>query len=123
MTAIITFESVNKKIEKYLNDDKYPIIFKRSLVCWYAELSERNFDIMMRIAELLNSIPYEAYEEEFDVPDDMMIEIKSLGLEIYNRGGFQALQGCYYIMVNFIDTNHKVKTCQSCWDGVGSWQY
>ena len=116
-----TFDEVNSKMLELMGDKSSPE--RASIVLsWWSEFPERNFVRMKRCVELLTSIPY----ERFHVPDDMKQEIKQIGMDIDKEGGFQTLQACFYIVINFMVKNikekHKVKSIEYLWNGVGDWK-
>ena len=113
------------KIEDYMNDKDKPQDLRFAVMTWSAEFPERNYERMLRIKNLLSSIKEDYIHPDFDVPEDMSKEIKQIGLSIHNEGGFTAQQGCYYIMINFMnDKNDKrLKALDCVWSGVGDWAY
>ena len=109
MTAIATYPETIARMERF--SDNWNVLQ------WSSEWNERNYGRMKRIADLLCSI-----QPDSEVPNDIQKEIKSIGLAIHKEGGFDTQQACFYVLVNFMTTNQKVKELEYIWHEVGDWK-
>jgi hypothetical protein len=113
------------KMEKFMADEDKPEYLRQSVMTWWAEFPERNYDRMLRVKKLLETIEPDWTDEDFDVPDWIKAEIKEIGDKINREGGKDTMVGCFYILINFMnpDKNKRLKALEVCWDGVGDWKY
>jgi len=118
-----TWDECSLMMENYLGD-KTGDIEKRGLV-WeiYCELCSEDYDKMLKIANILFSINKEYYSEDWDVPADKKKSIFDIGLELHNKGGKYHQQLCFYLAVNFISNDKRLKSIEYCWNGAGDWKF
>ena len=90
---------------------------------WRHHFTQLNYQNIKLIMMQLYKLPYDYYEEEYDVDSDSKRLIKAIGYNIANQGGLEAMQSCFYIMINFMDIHNdkRLKGLQLCWDGVAQW--
>jgi len=96
-----------------------------------AEFGIFNYEAMKVIMNELEKWDYD-YEEDNGMNDDYEVpvlddkRIKEWATKINERGGLQALQMNYYVMLYFMINNlkdkYKVKHLQSVFDGIGDWK-
>ena len=95
---------------------------------WGAEFGEWNYEMNVEILKCLykNKNP-----EHKDYDENDKKEIKQLGQDIYDRGGFDALQANFYIMSYFMDfceegnETHKthISSLNALFNRIGEWRY
>jgi hypothetical protein len=110
-------------MEKFIMGD-FPSGIRGNVFAWASEYSQVNHARMISIVSLLQKIPYDYYDEDFDVSTEDKAKIFKIGLDIHNQGGFTAQQACYYVATNFIARgDRKLKAIECCWSGAGNWKY
>lgn len=92
---------------------------------WQAEIGERNFERMRRLATLVREVG--TVHSDHEVDDEVKAEVHTIGADIHDEGGFQAMQAVYYTLFNFVmETSAEDKACVRnlnwLWDGIGDWQ-
>ena len=88
-----TFKIINDTMMETANKHKEVII-------WGAEFSNWNYE---KNVEILKCLYNNENPQGKDYDDNDKKKIKQLGQDIYDRGGFNALQANFYIMSNFMD--------------------
>lgn len=118
---IPSYDEVNSAMENFThpNDE-----LKWRVFTWRNEFPERNYIRMKIIMTELYNLKYEYYDENFDVPEASLKIIQKLGNDINKEGGLDAMQACFYIMLNFMNkcNTTKLHSLSFCWDNVGDWK-
>ena len=100
-----SYSCIEKMISNYTN--------KRYSLIWLSEFSEYNYKLCKDIYE-------NPTNEEL---------IRQCGQKIYNKGGEQAMQAIFYILVNFSPSSFSenpaikfyLRTIEFNWNGIGEW--
>ena len=121
-------EYIDKEVRKFTEDNPFPNYnemedlfdspknpdLKYYAFMWRTEYGEVNHECLKKM--------YESHLDEH--------VCKEMGKKIYKRGGFVALQACYYIMFHFspyrLSNDRLVRfypeIVQHHWNGIGEWQ-
>jgi uncharacterized protein (UPF0297 family) len=120
---IKTWSECGETMKKYLEDKKGDAEQRGLVFQIYNELTAQHYNEMKKICDLLFSINKDYYSEDFDVPADMKEKIFDIGVELHNKGGKYIQQLCFYLAVNFMSDDKRLKAIECCWNGAGEWKY
>ena len=121
---IPSYEEIIKRMENTISTHKdYQI--RGSVFNWMNEFSQTNYERMKVCMLALYKIPYDYYEEEYDMTEATTKLLKANGNLIAREGGLPAQQACYYTMTNYMDIHddRRLRGLQVAWSGCGEWQY
>ena len=124
LAQIPSYDSVLEKMSHFYNDAIQTDDVRFQVFTWAAEFSEFSYACMKDIIEIIHN--ESNYGLVGNYSEKVIIEskretIKCIGLQIYQRGGMIALQAAYYIMVNFMSDNVRVRDVEYYWHNVGDW--
>lgn len=121
---IPSYEEIIKRMENTISTHKdYQI--RGSVFNWMNEFSPINYERMKVCMMALYKIPYDYYEEDYDMTEATTQLLKANGNLIAKEGGLPAQQACYYTMTNYMDIHDdkRLRGLQVAWSGCGEWQY
>ena len=85
----------------------------------FAEISEANFLHLSRIQTLLDPL----VEDVVFLTIVENNEIRSIGTNINNRGGINAMRICYYTLKRIMMRSSNSMDLEYIWDGIGDWEF
>jgi len=110
-------------MKKYLEDKKGDAQQRGLVFQIYNELTAQHYNLMKKVCEILLAIKGDYYDEDWDVPEDKKKAIFDIGLELHNKGGKYIQQLCFYLAVNFMSNDKRLKSIECCWNGAGEWRF
>jgi len=120
MSSVKSYEQVIKEMNEYIEKNTR---LKSDIIEWKSQYTEEFHERMLDAVSRLVKIKEEVWDEDFDVPKEDNDVIFKLGCDIHKKGGLRKQQACYYVAINFINRDAKVKTIETCWNGAGNWLY
>jgi len=120
---IRTWDECGRMMKKYLEDKKGDAEQRGLVFQLYTELTAQHYNEMLKICDILFSINEDYYSEDWDVFADKKKAIFDIGLKLHKQGGKYLQQLCFYLAVNFISTDKRLKSIECCWNGAGEWMF
>ena len=118
---------IEKKMEEYVQDKKYPQSMRSAVFGWMSEINEQIFlDLLSIVSNNSNYklIKYWNDDDKIEELDPSKIkEIQEIGRTIHSRGGMTALQANFYVLINFTNFKLRVKQIEHYWNGIGEWKH
>jgi hypothetical protein len=107
-----------KEMDAFVTNVANPLESRHSVEDWRTEFSRANYK---RCVELFDCVVTDGANAE------AVERIKQIGRDIDSEGGLDAMQACFYILLQFmtpenVELKRAVRDIQIYWDGVGRWE-
>jgi len=123
LVKVSTWEEVCEKIRKYMDDNKGDTAQRRLVYSMFMKICEVDYNKMKKITDILLAIEGDYCSDEWDLPKDKRKKIYEIGLNLHSLGGKELQQLCFYMAVNFMSNDKRLKAIEIAWDGAGEWVY
>jgi hypothetical protein len=110
-----SYREVTSGMDDFLAGNRLDTETCKSVLDWKSEYGTENHCLCKSIYD------------DFSNPVSRLSTARLAGERINDRGGFQAMQGNFYTMINFIEFPHFAKCVfkrklELNWDGIGEWR-